>query len=149
MSILLPLYPQGTHMISECVGVYEESEIVQYIINGLPAFSHAKEDQKSFRFITSNLIKQGLCRQVDIQRSFHVSEDSVSRYYKKYIEHGEAAFFGEDGRKGTAYKIMGAVKDRIQRKLDKEQSVNSIANEEHVSESAIRYQISRGYLKKS
>lgn len=149
MPILLPLYPKGTLMISECVGVYEELDNVQYIINGLPAFSHAKEDYKSFRFITSNLIKQGLCRQVDIQRSFHVSEDSVSRYYKKYISEGESAFFGQDGRKGTAYKIIGEVRERIQRKLDKGRSVNSIAKEEKVRESAIRYQIKQGYLKKS
>jgi hypothetical protein len=53
-----------------------------------------------------------------------------------------------DGRKGTAHKITGACRLRIQAKLDKGQSVNSIAKEEGVAESGIRYNITQGYLKK-
>lgn len=149
MPILLPLYPVGTHMISDYVGMYKKDGIVQYIVNGLPVFCHGEEDYKMFRYITSNFIKQGLCRQVDIQRTFQVSDDSVARYYKKYLEQGELAFFGEDGRKGKAYKIVGKKRESIQKKLDKGQSVNSIAKQENVQESAIRYQIKQGYLKKS
>ena len=44
---------------------------------------------------------------------------------------------------------MGECRERIQLKLDKFQSVYSIAKEEGVRESAIRYQISLGYLKKT
>lgn len=137
-------------MISECVGCYTKNGIVQYIINGLPTFAHGEEDLDGFRFYTSNLIKQGLCRQVDIQRSFHVSEDSVHRYYKKFEEGGPAAFYNRTVRKGSkSHKIVGACAERIQKKLDKGQSVLSIAKEEGLSEGAIRYQIEQGTLKKS
>ena len=47
-----------------------------------------------------------------------------------------------------AHKIIGERKLRIQSKLDKGQSVNSIAKEEGIRESAIRYSIKQGYLKK-
>ncbi len=135
-------------MISGQVGVYERDGLVQYIVNGLPVYAHAKEDLNAFRFITSNFICQGLCRKVDVQRCFGVSEDSVHRYWKKFKEQGEPGFFGDDARKGKAHKIIGERRRRIQIKLDKGQSVNSIAKEEGVRESAIRYQVKQGNLKK-
>ena len=52
------------------------------------------------------------------------------------------------GKKRSANKIIGAVRDRIQSKLDKGQSVNSIAREESLSEGSIRHQIKIGHLKK-
>lgn len=137
-------------MISDYVGVYEKDSLVQYIVNGLPVYAHASEDMNSFRFITSNLIHQGLCRKVDIQNCFGVSEDSIYRYYNKFKEQGADAFFGVDNRLGgKAHKILGEKRMRMQHKLDKGQSVNSIAKEEGVRESAIRYQIKIGNLKKS
>jgi len=148
MQLQLPLFPKETKFVSSCLGVYERDNIVQYIVNGLPTYSHAKDDLNAFRFITSNYIHQGLCRKVDVQRCFNVSADSVYRYYKKFLERGEAGFFGYDARHGRAHKIVGERRARIQSKLDKGQSVNSIAKEEGVRESAIRYQIKRGNLKK-
>jgi hypothetical protein len=118
------------------------------IVNGMPIYSHAKDDVNAFRFITSNFICQGICRKIDIERFFNVSEDSVYRYHKKFKEQGEQGFFGNDARKGKAHKITGDRRLRIQSKLDKGQSVNSIATEEDVRESAIRYGIKQGYLKK-
>jgi hypothetical protein len=148
MQLILPIFPREAKLINEQVGVYEHDGLVQYIVNGLPVYGHSKEDLNAFRFITSNFIHQGLCRKVDIERCFGVSEDTVSRAYKKFITKGEAGFFGEDARRGHAHKIIGERKERIQFKLDKGQSVNSIAKEEGVRESAIRYTIEKGYLKK-
>ncbi len=114
----------------------------------MPVYAHPKYDLKAFRYITSNFIHQGLCRKTEVERCFHVSEDSVQRAYRKFVEKGESGFFGDDARKGTAYKITGDCRLRIQTKLDKGQSVNSIAKQEGVRESAIRYGIKQGYLKK-
>jgi transposase len=86
---------------------------------------------------------------VDVERCFCVSEDSVNRAYKKYKEKGESGFFGPDARKGKAHKLVGGLRQRIQSKLDKGQSNYSIAKEEGVAESAIRYGIKQGYLKKT
>jgi hypothetical protein len=149
MQLLLPIFPIQTTLITPSVGVYERSGIIQYLVNGLPVYSHSKEDNDAFRFITSNFIHQGLCRKVDIERAFGVSEDSVSRAYKKFVAKGEAGFFGPDARHGKAHKIVGDRRKRIQSKLNKGQSVYSIAKEEGVVESAIRYGIKQGYLKKT
>jgi hypothetical protein len=149
MQLLLPIFPVQTTLITPSVGVYKRDGIIQYLVNGLPVYSHGKEDHDAFRFITSNFIHQGLCRKVDIERAFGVSEDSVSRAYKKFLAKGEAGFFGPDARHGKAHKIVGDRRERIQAKLDKGQSVYSIAKQEGVMESAIRYGIKQGYLKKT
>jgi hypothetical protein len=148
MQLQLPLFPTGCTLISDCPGVYEKDDIVQYIANRLPVYAHPKGDLKAFRYITSNFIHQGLCRKTEVERCFHVSEDGVLRAYKKFVEKGETGFFGDDARKGTAHKITGERRLRIQSKLDKGQSVNSIAKQEGVRESAIRYGVKQGYLKK-
>jgi transposase len=149
MQLQLPIFPSGSTMISSCVGVYEQEGLVQYIVNGLPVYAHSSGDHNSFRFITSNFIEQGLCRKTEIERCFNVTPDSVSRWHKKFIKEGADGFFGYDARQGKAHKIVGEKKQRIQSKLDKGQSVNSIAGEEGLRESAIRYAIKVGHLKKS
>lgn len=136
-------------MISDCLGVYEDDGLIQYIANGLPVYAHPKDDLNAFRYITSNFIEMRLCRKVEVARCFDVTEDFVYKAHKQFKEKGEDAFFGKDGRRGYAHKIRGERKERIQQKLDKGQSVNSIATEEGVRESAIRYQIKQGNLKKS
>lgn len=148
MQLQLPIFPREAQLINKHVGVYKKDGIVQYIVNGMPIYSHGADDLNAFRFITSNFIHEGLCRKVDIERFFNVSEDSVYRYHKKFKEQGEQGFFGDDARKGKAHKIVGEKRLRIQRKLDKGQSVNSIAKEEGIRESAIRYAVKQGYLKK-
>ncbi len=148
MQLKLPLFPADTKLISDCVGVYSKECIVQYIINGLPAYSHSTDDLNGFKFISCTFIQQRLCSKAEIERGFHVSESFVQRYYNKFLKHGPSAFFAEKHTKGVPHKIIGDKHRRIQQKLDKGQSVNSIAKEEKVRESAIRYQIKQGYLKK-
>ncbi len=146
--LLLPLFPDDTTMITPVLGVRKKDDTVYYLLSGMPIYSHLESDLNKFRYITSNLILQGLCKNCDIARTFHVSDQSVKRYKKKLSEKGEEAFFREDLRKGRSHKLLPDVVKRIQEKLDKGQSNYSIAKEENISEGAIRYAIGKGYLKK-
>lgn len=148
MQLCLPIFPDKSKMISNCLGVYESDGIVQYIANGLPIYSHASEDLQSFRFITSNFINQGLCKATEVARCFGISVDTVTRYLSKLRTEGEAAFFSEEKRKGYCHKIRGKVLTSIQKRLDEGHSVNSIAKGEGLAEGSIRYAIKQGYLKK-
>lgn len=150
MQLRLPLFPKETTFISDCLGVYEKEGLVQYILNGLPVYSHETGDYNAFRYITSNFITQGTCLKSEVERCFHVSPESVTKWHKRFVEAGGDAFFGNDARKGgKSHKITGDVRLRIQSKLDKGQSNLSIAKEEGLAESAIRYAIKVGHLKKS
>lgn len=123
--------------------------MVYYLHSGVPIFSHVSGDLTKFRYITSNLILQGLCNNQDIVDAFHVSTDSVRRWKKKLSEEGDGAFFKEESRHGRSHKLLPAVLDRIQGKLTQGQSSYSIAKEEGISEGSIRYAINLGRLKKS
>jgi transposase len=136
-------------MITNALGVREQDGSVYYLHSGMPIFSHESGDLTMFRYITSNLIKQGLCSNQDIADTFQVSTDSVTRWKKKLCEEGEVAFFKEESRHGRSHKLLPDVLSRIQKKLDLGHSTNSIAKEEKLSEGSIRYAINRGRLKKS
>jgi predicted transcriptional regulator len=148
MQLFLPVFPKAITPISACVDVFEHDRIVQYFAGAAPVYSHKVNDQPYFRFVVSNLVAQHLCTQTEVARCFGVSIDSVSKWHKLFVKEGPNAFFGPDARRGKAHKITGETRERIQQKLDKGQSNNSIAKEEGVTESAIRYAISVGHLKK-
>ena len=148
MQLLLPIFPVDTTFITPTLGVGQSGSIVTYLHSGAPIFSHAAEDHKSFRYITSKMILQGLCSRMDIADCFHVSYDSVKRYVKKLDKLGDSAFFTSDKRKGSCYKLLPAVIERMQRHLDAGKNNCEIARLEGVSEGAVRYAIRKGVLKK-
>ncbi len=147
--LLLPIFPGDTRMITLTLGVREYDGTVYYLHSGVPIFSHLSDDLTKFRYITSNLILQGLCNNQDIADTFHVSTDSVRRWKKKLSEEGDVAFFKQESRHGRSHKLLPPVLDRIQAKLNQGQSSYSIAKEEGISEGSIRYAINLGRLKKS
>lgn len=136
-------------MITLTLGVREINGTVFYLHSGVPIFSHLSGEMHMFRYITSNLILQGLCSNQDIVDAFHVSTDSVSRWKKKLSEQGEKAFFMEETRHGRSHKLLPDVLDRIQVKLDDGKSAYSIAKVEGISEGSIRYAFKHGRLKKN
>ena len=150
MQVLLPICPVGTVMISSNLGVGRKDGMITYLHGGMPIYSHLENDYRSFRFITSKFILQGLCRKIDISTCFHVSYDSVKRYVRRLEERGDRGFFTGDNRNGgSRYKLLPEVIERMQRDLDKGMSNCAIARREGVSEGTIRYAIKTGVLKKS
>ncbi len=148
MQMKLPIYPVNTQMITTSLGVYRKDGLVIYLHCGVPIHSHTEEDNKGFRYITSKFVLQGLCRLIDISNCFHVSYDSVKRYVKKLEEGGERVFFGKDGRRGSCYKLVPVVIERIQKQLDSGKSNSAAARNEGITEGAIRYALKKGGLKK-
>ncbi len=145
---LLPIFPIDTKYLTPTLGVREVKGVIYYLHSGVPIGSHLESDHRQFRYMTSNFLKEGLCRNVDIVRIFHVSVDSVRRYKKKLVEQGPSSFFGQEYRHGRSHKLMGEVLVRIQDQIDLGKSVNSIAKQEEISEGSIRYCIKVGKLKK-
>lgn len=136
-------------MITLTLGFREQDGVVFYLHSGVPIYSHDSGDLPKFRYVTSNLILLGLCSNQDIVDAFHVSTDSVRRWKRVLSDQGEGAFFTAESRHGWSSKLLPDVLDRIQVKLDKYQSVNSIAKDEGLTEGAIRYAIKQGRLKKN
>lgn len=149
MQLILPIFPKEAKLITPSLAVYEQGGEVFYSHSGMPIFSHPSNDLNLFRYITSNLVHQGLCRQVDIVNTFHVTTDSVKRSLRKFESKGMGAFVEKDGRHGRSYKMTPDRLSRIQKRLDRGESNSSIARDEGISEGSIRYMIKQGQLKKS
>jgi hypothetical protein len=97
--LLLPLFPSDVQMLTPVLGVRQYDGFVHYLLSGLPIYSHSEDDHLRFRYITSHLCLQGLCKNQDIVDLFHVSDDSVRRWKKRLSEEGESAFFGDPDRR--------------------------------------------------
>jgi hypothetical protein len=149
MQLQLPLFPSGTKLVSPCVGVYEQDGLVQYIVNGLPVYAHGKDDLQAFRFFVSNLISHGLCTKTEVRKAFCITEDYVSRAYRLFKTEGESGFFKPENRHGYCYKLVGDNLVRAQQLLDEGRNQSATAVAVGVSESAIRYAIKMGHLKKN
>jgi DNA-binding CsgD family transcriptional regulator len=149
MQTILPIYPAKTEFINATLGICQEDEIVTYISNALPIYSHASNDYKSFRFITAKLVLLGRCSQKEIADCFHVSYDSVKRSVRRLKETGESGFFTQDNRHGNAYKLLPDKLTRMQHAIDNGKSNCEIARTENISEGSVRYAIKKGLLKKN
>lgn len=84
LQILLPLFPVEATMINSLIGVQKKEETVYYFNGSMPIFKHIESDIDSFRYITSQLIINGVCKQKEIVNCFGVSDISVKRWVKRY-----------------------------------------------------------------
>jgi len=148
MQLLMPIFSPEVKLITSTLGAFSRDGIVNYIHGGLPIYSHAETDLRSFRFITSKFIQMGLCKRSEISKCFGVSYDSVKRYVKLLDEHGDTHFFRNDNRQGSCYKLLPDVISRMQKHLDNGKSNSETARLAGVTEGAVRYAIKQGKLKK-
>ena len=84
----LPIFPLGMTSITEDLAFQQENGKVVYFHGLLPVFQHEKNDLKSFRMFTSQLIANGTVRQRDIVRAFGVPLATVKRYMKVHRQEG-------------------------------------------------------------
>lgn len=144
----LPLFPSTTRMLSDSWGVFEKDDLVYYIHCGMPVYIHAKDDLNNYRFITANLIKVHACSPTQLSKVFGVNKKNFERYVKKFEKGGTEAFFNPSDERGKCYKMLADKLEQAQKLLDNGYSQLKTANEIGVSESAIRYHIRIGNLKK-
>ncbi len=143
----LPIFPEGMTMINANLGVMTQDGTVTYIYGSLPIFSHAVDDQKTFRMITSQLYVNGSVKQADICRAFGVSRISVKRSVKLYREKGAAGFFEPPRRRGPAV-LTPEVVQKVQELLDNEYTIPEIASELNLKADTLRKAVSSGKLHK-
>jgi len=143
----LPIFPEGMTLINANLGVMIRDGTVTYIYGSLPIFSHAVDDLKTFRMITSQLYVNGSAKQSDICRAFGVSRISVKRSVKLYREKGAAGFFEPPQRRGPAV-LTPNVLQKVQAMLDNEYAVSEIAQELGLKADTLRKAISSGKLHK-
>jgi transposase len=148
MQLQLPIFPVTTKMLNDTWGVFEKDDMVYYLHNGMPVYIHAKDDLNNFRFITANLIHVHACSPSQLSKVFGVNKINFERYVKRLKEGGTEAFFNAEDNRGKCYKMLEDKLKKAQELLDKGYSQLKTAKEIGVSESAIRYHLRAGNLKK-
>ncbi len=139
----LPLIPSGTKSINSIWSVDNTGSEWTYFCGIVPVFTHAAGSLQSFRMFTAQLVCQGGCKQVEIQRAFGVSKNSVGRSVKKYREEGAEAFFRpRKGRGGTV--ITHEVKARIEELFAKGKDKREVAEELGIKYDALRKAVLQG-----
>lgn len=124
----LPIFPKGVSLITNEIAFQCKDGIVTYFYGHLPVFQHGKDDLKSFRLFTSELVINGSVRQVDIVRAFGISRVTVKRYVKLIRQEGVKGFFISP-RCRSASVLKGEVSSRAQALLDAGKSVPEVGRE--------------------
>jgi len=143
----LPIFPEGMTLINANLGVMTKDGTVTYVYGNLPVFSHAVDDLKTFRMITSQLYVNGSAKQAEICRAFGVSRISVKRSVKLYREKGAGGFFEPRRQRGPAV-LTPEVLEKVQAMLDNESSIPEIAKELDLKADTLRKAVSSGKLHK-
>ena len=139
----LPLIPSGTKSINNIWSVDNRGSNWTYFCGIVPVFTHAADCLQSFRMFTAQLVCQGGCKQVEIQRAFGVSKNSVLRSVKKYREEGAGAFFRPRKGRGASV-ITEEVKGRIEELFAAGQDNRAVAEELGIKYDALRKAVFQG-----
>ncbi len=91
----LPIFQEGTHLITANLGYQRRDGQVTYLHGIMPVFLHEAEDTASFQMIVSQFYINGNAKQVDIVKAFGINPLALKRWVKKYREGGPGAFYVE------------------------------------------------------
>jgi len=148
MQQILPLFPDDIKMVNYQVGFQQQDDFVHYFVNGMPVYCHEKDDKNGYRFVLATLVNNKFCSIKELSEALGVQKKNVERYAKSLRDHGMAYFFNRKETRGQCHKFTPEKIEEAQKLLDLGYSQQGTAKAIGVSESAIRYHIKAGTLKK-
>lgn len=144
----LPMFPAGVTEINNRIAVEVEDGRVCYIYGHLPVFQHEKDDVRSFRMFTSQMIVSGTVKPKEIVETFGVPMVTVKRYVKVYRDRGTKGFYESKPRHSAASVLKGEVLEQAQRLLDEGGSVPAVAKQLDVLANTLHKAIRAGRLRR-
>ena len=91
----LPIFQEGTHLITVNIGYRREEAQVTYFHGMMPVFTHELDDTASFQMIVSQFYINGNAKQSEIVRAFGIKPLALKRWVSKYRQGGAKAFYIE------------------------------------------------------
>jgi hypothetical protein len=144
----LPMFPAGVTEINNRIAIEVEEGRVCYIYGHLPVFQHDKEDVRSFRMFTSQMIVNGTVKPKEIVQTFGVPMVTVKRYVKVYRDRGTKGFYECTPRHSSASVLKGEVLERAQQLLDEGWSIPEVAKQLDVLANTLHKAIRFGRLRR-
>ena len=147
----LPVFPAEALPIADGLSVVRQDGAVVYFSGLLPVFTHAEEDEATFRMFVAQLCAQGTCRQADIIRALGVNKRSLIRWVNQFRAEGAPSFFkGRKAPEGPRSKRVWTeeVMERAQALLDEGVPPPEAARRVGVKEDTMRKAILHGDLRR-
>ena len=141
----LPIFPEGTTQITNCLAFSCYGGKVYYFNGHLPVFSHDQDDLPTFRLFTTQLIENGSAKQGDIASAFGIPVVTIKRYVKLYREQGPKGFYAPR-KKRSATKLTSDVLKDVQARIHAGQNIPDIGRELNLLPNTIHKAISNGRL---
>lgn len=126
--MMLPFFPEDAVYLSPELAVQKRDGRVVYFNASMAVFSHADNDIRTFRMITSQFCCDGLVKQATIARVFKIPEITVKRAVKLYRAKGPEGFYEKRKTRGPAVLTSDVIK-RAQGLLDEGRGVAEVADE--------------------
>ncbi|RLD54072.1 MAG: hypothetical protein DRJ01_18540 [Bacteroidetes bacterium] len=144
--VQLPIFPADVKYINSNIGVQTKENDVYYFNGMMPIYHHNKDDYKSFRYVTSQMVVLGNAKQVEIIKAFGVSKESVKRWVKVYRNEGSTGFFGtkKGRRKGKVLDDQTII--NAQAMLNVMKTSKEIEDELGIKQDTLRKAIKSGRL---
>ena len=111
----LPLFAQGTTLITMQLGFTRNGEDITYLNGSMPVFIHRAEDLDAFRMITAQFVVNGHATQTQIAKAFGIPAISIKRAVKRFREQGPRGFFAPRATRGAAVLTPAVLKQAQQR----------------------------------
>lgn len=143
--IQLPIFPVGVTPITACIAFERVEDQIYYYNGHLPVFVHHKDDIKTFRLFTSQMIENGSCKTGDIVHAFGVPSVTVKRALKCLRDHGSKGFYAPPKMK-SASTLTAEVAEQAQALLDAGHSVPDVGRELKILPNTIHKAIRAGRL---
>lgn len=148
MQRILPIFPDETKMVNNQVGFRQIDDFIHYFVNGMPVYCHEKDDKNGYRFVLATLVNNKFCQIKELSEALGVPRKNIERYAKALKEKGMAHFFNRKETRGQCHKFTPEKIKQAQELLDNGESQLKTAKKVGVSESAVRYHLKSGKLKK-
>ena len=148
MQQILPIFPEDIKMVNYQVGFKKMDDFVHYFVNGMPVYCHEKDDKNGYRFVLATLVNNKFCSIKELSEALGVQKKNVERYAKSLRDHGMGYFFNRKETRGQCHKFTPEKIEDAQKLLDSGYSQLATAKAISVSESAIRYHLKAGTLKR-
>jgi transposase len=141
----LPIYPAGSTHITPELAFEKRNGRVTYFYGLMPVFSHAEDDLKTFRMITSQFCANGNCTQSQIVKAFGVPLSTVKRYCGLYQQKGAPGFYEPRAHRGAAV-LTTDILQQVQQLLDEDVTVKEVSERLGVKRNTLQKAVLAGRL---
>ena len=142
----LPLLPPSAQEVGDSLAILNDGEHIVFFNAAGPIFSCRNDDRTGLRLGAVTAIQQGLAGVTALAKALSLHRTTLFRDVRKFEEKGvEGLVAKRRGPKGP-HTLTLEVRRRVQRRLDRGDSIRSTAAAVGVSERGLRHAIKRGLL---